>query len=97
MNRLFTAFTTACLIAGGAVALASDSGNRPEAEGVTNNQWKPDATDRTHTPNGNACTVSFDLGPGAEVHLTGPVCPSASPTNVPGWWDRIRNRFNPQT
>ena len=90
MRRLTTLFAAAAISAGAAV-LASDDGRYNEVP-------PPETTETTlDAPNGNACKVSFSLGPGAEVHLTGPVCPAASPTNVPGWWDRLRQRFNPQT
>lgn len=90
MRRLTTLLAAAAISAGAAV-LASDDGDFYQVPPPEETTTELDA------PNGNACKVSFDLGPGAEVHLTGPVCPSSSPTNVPGWWDRIRNRFNPQT
>lgn len=97
MQRRFMAFLAASSLIAGTAVLASDPGKRPENEGVTTNEWTPEASKREHSDTGNACRVDFNLGPGAEVHLTGPVCPSASPVNVPGWWDRIRARFNPQT
>ena len=91
MRRLTTSLLAAAAISGGAMALASDDGEYYQVPPPETAETKLDA------PNGNACKVTFSLGPGAEVHLTGPVCPSASPTNVPGWWDRLRNRFIPQT
>ena len=95
-KRILAILATSGIIASGAV-LASDPGKIPDKEGVTTNEWTPETSRREHSDSGNACRVDFQLGPGAEVHLTGPVCPSASPVNVPGWWDRLRARFNPQT
>ena len=91
MQRLTTSLLAALTISTGAAVLASDDGEYYQVPPPEETTTELDA------PNGNACKVTFSLGPGAEVHLTGPVCPSASPTNVPGWWDRIRSRFNPQT